>query len=90
MKPGSSTVQVESGWVRRHEEEPAGDEQHADTEQEARLHPHGQAPGEEGHEEDEQGHGEEADAGGQRAVAEVVLDVEGQVQEHGEDRRRQA
>ena len=34
--------------------------------------------------------GQEADAGRQRAVAQVVLDVERQVQEHGEDRRRQA
>ena len=54
------------------------------------MDPHGQASGEERDAEDEQRHREEAGACGQRAVAEVVLDVERQVQEHGEDRRGQA
>ena len=47
-KPGSSTVQVEFAWVVAIEQEPAGDEEHPDTQQEARLHPNRQAPGEEG------------------------------------------
>ncbi len=75
---------------RRHEQQPARHEQHADPEQEAGLHPYGQPTGEEGHEEGQQRQRQEAHAGGQRAVAEVVLDVEGEVQEHGEDGGRQA
>jgi hypothetical protein len=41
------------------------------------------------HEERQQRHGQEAQAGLERRVAEDVLDVEGQVQEHREHRRRQ-
>ena len=71
--------------MRPHQEQPGRDEEHADPEQVARLDAHRQAAGEGGDEEGEQGQGEEADARGQRAVAQVVLNVERQVQEHGED-----
>jgi hypothetical protein len=74
----------------RHEEEPAGDEEQPGAEQVARLDAHGELAGEGGHDEGQHGEREEAHPGGQRAVAQVVLDVEGQVQEHGEDRRGRA
>ena len=75
---------------RRHQQQPAAHHEHADAQEQARLHAHGEAPCEEGGEEDEERHRQEADTGGQRAVAQVVLDVEGQVEEHGEDGSGQA
>ncbi len=72
-----------------HEQAADGDEQQAGTQQVAGVDADGQLAGDRGDDEGQHGDRQEAHPGGQRAVAEVVLDVQGQVQEQGEDRGRE-
>ena len=87
MKPGSRTVHPEEAWVVAMSRQPTAIRRRPVPEEVSGVDPHGQLAGERGHDEGEHGDGQEADPGGQRSVAQVVLDVEGQVQEQGEDRR---
>ena len=72
-----------------HQQQPDPDEREAAAEEPADADALGELAGDRRDEEREQRHGQEAQAGLERRVAEDVLDVERQVQEHREHRRRQ-
>ncbi len=89
MNPGSRTVQVESAWTPGHQVAAEGHQQQAEAEQEAGLDPHGELAGERGDHEGQDGDGKEPQPGGEGAVPEHLLEVQREVEEHGEDRGRE-
>ena len=89
MKPGQQHGPGRRGIGGGHDQAAGRDQQQAGPEQVPRLDPHGQLAGDGGHDEGQHGEGQEPHTGRQGPVAQVVLDVEGQVEEQREDRRRQ-
>ena len=87
-KPGIRVVQPEVGVDGGHRQQPGATSSRPRPEQQPDRHAHAQPPGDRRDDERQQRHRQEAQAGLQRAVAEHVLDVERQVQEHREHRRR--
>ena len=89
MKPGSSAVHSELGVDAAHQQQADADDQQSAAEQAASGQPRGELARDRGGEERQQRHGQEAQAGLERLVAEDRLQVQREVQEHREHRRRQ-
>ena len=75
-----------SSWVHvRGQHASQGDQDQPEPQQVARADPDGELAGDRGDGEGEHGDGQEPESGGEGTVAEHVLHVERQVEEHGED-----